>query len=95
VETIVISNATKAASDRVDCCIDNLKALLSAADDKVRFYLMNKTIFGNCSELVWHYALELQTLLSIAESCVFDMERAQDSVSDAIYGIQKEVPAHE
>ena len=75
------------AADEVDCCITNVRALLSAIDDKLRFYLTDKSITGPYWELVKYHTLTIQTLLSMADSYLADAEEAQSQVTDTLYGV--------
>lgn len=89
-----IERDVKSIADDVSASIGSVKALLSAIDDKVRFYLLDKSHSGPYWELLRYYALEIQALLGVTEGIVCEMERDQDTVTDILYGTRKE-PAHE
>ena len=65
-----------------------LRRLLSAVDDKIRFYLLDGQTYGPYSEIVHYHAKELQGLLAIMEGILSDADMDLDAVihslSDAL-----------
>ena len=55
------------AAEDVSTEIYNLKAMLSAVDDKIRLQMMETNAHGTCKEDGMYTAREIQSLLAIME----------------------------
>ena len=82
----------RSIADDVYATIGSVKALLSAIDDKVRFYLLDKNNSGPYWELMRYHAMDIQNLLSIAEIFATEAERDQKLVTGLLFGKES---AHE
>lgn len=83
---MAVERDVKSIAEDVQANIGSVKALLSAVDDKIRFYLLDKTCYGPYWELVKYHADEIQALLAVTESMVFEMDRDQSMVIDILCG---------
>lgn len=81
----------RGAADRIDCGIDNIGALLGAVDDKMSALYRDRSLFGNSWLLIKPSLESMQTLLSLAESILFDVGKDASIVSDALYKTRREV----
>lgn len=72
-------------ADQLSCDIDYIRTLLSAAGDKVRFYLENKKLLGPYMELLYGCALEIDNLLSLVEQHLEKMDRQTETLTDLLY----------
>ena len=75
-------------AEKVSANLSSLQCLLSAVDDKVRFYLLDNQTYGPSSEIVHYHAKELQGLLAIIEGILtdadMDLNTVIHSLSDAL-----------
>lgn len=78
----------KETAENVSANLSRLQCLLSAVDDKVRFYLLDDQTYGPYSEIVHYNAKEMQGLLAIMEWILadadMDLSAAIVALSDAI-----------
>lgn len=90
-----IKRDMKSIAEDVSATIGSVKTLLSAIDDKVRFYLLdkNRILSDPLWELTRYHALEIQSLLGIAEVYLNEAEQDQDKVVGLLHGTRKEVEA--
>ena len=75
-------------AENVSANLSSLQCLLSAVDDKVRFYLLDDQTYGPYSEIVHYHAKEIQGLLAIMEEIIagadMDLSAAIVALSDAL-----------
>lgn len=74
----------KDTTEKVSANLSSLQCLLSAVDDKIRFYLLDGQTYGPYSEIVHYHAKELQGLLAIMEGILSDADRDLDTVIHAL-----------
>ena len=78
----------KDTTEKVSANLSSLQCLLSAVDDKVRFYLLDGQTYGPYSEIVHYHAKEIQGLLAIMEEIIagadMDLSAAIVALSDAL-----------
>ena len=65
-----------------------MRTLLSAAEDKVQFYLANKSLFGPGGALLSLQARALDDLLFLAGRFLDKMEGDMETAAGLIYGIK-------
>lgn len=80
----------KSQAEDVQAGFDVLRVLADSLDDKLAFYIQNKTLFGPYSELVRNHALNIQTLLSVLDDYIWTLEKTQ---TDVIRRINREQEA--
>lgn len=78
----------KYTAETVSANLSSLQCLLSAVDDKVRFYLLDDKTYGPYSEIVHYHAKEMQGLLAIMEGILagadLDLDAVIHALSDAL-----------
>lgn len=74
----------KDTAEKVSANLSSLQCLLSAVDDKVRFYLLDGQTYGPYSEIVHYHAKEMQGLLAIMEEIIAGAELDLDAVIHAL-----------
>lgn len=60
--------------EKVSANLSSLRCLLSAVDDKIRFYLFDDQTYGPYSEMIHYHAAEIQGLLGIMEGIISDAD---------------------
>lgn len=70
----------KDTAEKVSANLSSLQCLLSAVDDKVRFYLLDDQTYGPYSEIVHYHAKEMQGLLAIMEEILAGADLDLDAV---------------
>lgn len=70
----------KSQAEDVQAGFDVLRVLADSVDDKLAFYIQNKTLFGPYSELVRSHAMNIQTLLGVLNDYIWTMEKTQTDV---------------
>ena len=78
------------AAEDVSTEICNLKAMLSAVDDKIRLQMMETAAHGTCKETVLYTAGEIQALLAIMEGMLGDAEKGISGVVRALNAVARE-----
>lgn len=79
----------KDTAEKVSANLSRLQCLLSAVDDKVRFYLLDDQTYGPYSEIVHYHAKEMQGLLAIMEGILVDADMDLDAVIHALFDALK------
>lgn len=72
-------------ADQLSGDISYTRTLLSAAEDKVRFYLENKKLLGPYTELLSGCAAEVANLLFLIEQYLDKMDRQTETLSALLY----------
>ncbi len=85
----MIPTAAKGKAEDVQAGFDVLRVLVDAADSKVAFFVAEKSMFGPYHEIIKSFALDIQTLLSVINEKIWDMEKAQDQL---VHMLVKEEP---
>ena len=75
-------------ADALSNDIGYMQTLLWAAQDKVHFYLSNKSLLGDCDKLLSFQARELGGLLDLAGQFLGKMEQEMKNVTDLLYSIE-------
>ena len=84
-------NAKNDPRNVADACgkdLTYLRTLLFAADDKVQFYLSNRSLLGPYWELLTHHAAELGILLSLTQERLEQLEGGMELLSEHFYAAQ-------
>ena len=68
-----------------------IRTLLFAADDKVQFYLSNKSFLGPYWELLNHQAAELGILLTITRDVLEKVDGDMELLSRRLYTMEPQV----
>lgn len=76
-------------AENVSANLSSLQCLLSAVDDKVRFYLLDGQTYGPYSEIVHYHAKEMQGLLSLMEGVLANAEEHIDVAIHALSDVLK------
>lgn len=74
----------KETAENVSANLSSLHCLLSAVDDKVRFYLLDDQTYGPYNEVVHYHAKEMQGLLAIMEEILAGADLNLDAVIHAL-----------
>lgn len=72
-------------TDLADECgksLSYLRTLLFAAEDKVQFYLSNRSLWGQYWELLNHHAAELGILLGITQEVLEALDEKMEQLSE-------------
>lgn len=83
-------NAPRVVADECGKNLTYMRALLFAADDKVQFYLSNKSLLGPYWELLTHHAAELGILLSLTREVLEEVDGELEQISDGLYKISSQ-----
>lgn len=78
------------AAEDVAANLDSIKCLLSAVDDKVRFYLLEADEYGPYQEIVRYHAREIQGLLAIVDGIVADADKDLGGVVRTLHDLSRE-----
>lgn len=76
----MIRDTAKGKAEDVQAGLDTLRVLVDAVDSKVAFFITEKSVFGPYHELIKSFALDIQTLLSVANEKIWEMKREQDQL---------------
>lgn len=68
--------------------VDYMRTLLSAAEDKVRFYLENRKLMGSRGELLYGCARELSNLLALTQDHLDRIDAELGTVTELLYSIE-------
>lgn len=79
------------AADALTSGLRYMRILLRAAEDKVQFYLTNKSLLGPGGELLSLQARELDDLLFLTGRFLDKMEGDMETAADLLYGIKSSV----
>lgn len=71
-------------AENVSANLSSLQCLLSAVDDKVRFYLLDDQTYGPYSQIVHYHAKEIQGLLAIMDEILAGADQDLDAVIHAL-----------
>ena len=83
-------NAPRVVADECGKNLTYMRARLFAADDKVQFYLSNKSLLGPYWELLTHHAAELGILLSLTREVLEEVDGELEQISDGLYKISSQ-----
>lgn len=72
-------------ADGCDKDLTYLRTLLCAAEDKVQFYLSNRSLLGQYWELLNHHAAELGILLGLTREVLEALDGKVELISDQVY----------
>lgn len=70
----------KDKAEYVESEFDTLRVLVDAVDDKLRFFIVEKSLWGGCADLVRSFAFDIQTLLHVMNDYIWQLEKAQGEV---------------
>ncbi|MCG4657218.1 hypothetical protein [Flavonifractor plautii] len=73
-------DSAKGKAEAVQAEFGTLRVLVDAVDDKVNFFIREKSVFGAYHEFIKSIALDIQTLLAVVNRTVWDMEKEQDEL---------------
>lgn len=76
----MIPNTAKGKAEDVQAGFDVLRVLVDAVDSKVAFFVTEKSMFGPYREIIKPFAQDIQTLLSVINEKIWDMEKDQDQL---------------
>ena len=68
--------------------VDYMRTLLGAAEDKVRFYLENRSLLGPRGELLYNCARELSNLLALTQGHLERIDGELGAVTELLYRIE-------
>ena len=75
-------------ADRFAGDVDYMRTLLSAAEDKVRFYLENRKLLDPRGELLHACARELANLLSLTQDHLERIDGELGTVTELLYSME-------
>ena len=84
----MIRDTAKGKAEDVQAEFNTLRVLVDAVDSKVTFFITEKSVFGPYHELIKSFALDIQTLLSVVNEKIWEMEKEQDQL---VHMLTKEV----
>ena len=84
----MIRDTAKGKAEDVQAGFNTLRVLVDAVDSKVTFFITEKSIFGPYPEFIKPFALDIQTLLSVVNEKIWEMEKEQDQL---VHILAKEV----
>lgn len=76
----MIRDAAKGKAEDVQAGFNTLRVLVDAVDSKVAFFITEKSVFGPYQEFIKSFALDIQTLLSVINEKIWEMEKEQDQL---------------
>ena len=76
----MIRDTAKGKAEDVQADFNTLRVLVDAVDSKVTFFITEKSVFGPYHEFIKSFALDIQTLLSIVNEKIWEMEKEQDQL---------------
>lgn len=76
----MIRDTAKGKAEDVQAEFNTLRVLVDAVDRKVAFFITEKSIFGPYHEFIKSFALDIQTLLSVVNEKIWEMEKDQDQL---------------
>lgn len=84
----MIRDTAKGKAEDVQAEFNTLRVLVDAVDSKVAFFITEKSVFGPYHEFIKSFALDIQTLLSVVNEKIWEMEKDQDQL---VHILAKEV----
>ena len=84
----MIRDTAKEKAEDVQASFNTLRVLVGAVDSNVAFFITEKSVFGPYHEFIKSYALDIQTLLSVINEKIWEMEEEQDQL---VHMLVKEV----
>lgn len=84
----MIRDTAKGKAEDVQAEFNTLRVLVDAVDSKVAFFVTEKSVFGPYHEFIKSFALDIQTLLSVVNEKIWEMEKDQDQL---VHILAKEV----
>lgn len=84
----MIRDTAKGKAENVQAEFNTLRVLVDAVDSKVAFFITEKRVFGPYHEFIKSFALDIQTLLSVVNEKIWEMEKDQDQL---VHILAKEV----
>ena len=84
----MICDTAKGKAEDVQAEFNTLRVLVDAVDSKVAFFITEKSVFGPYHEFIKSFALDIQTLLSVVNEKIWEMEKDQDQL---VHILAKEV----
>ena len=84
----MIRDTAKGKAEDVQAEFNTLRVLVDAVDSKVAFFITEKSVFGPYHEFIKSFALDIQTLLSVVNEKIWEMEKEQDQL---VHILAKEV----
>ena len=88
----MIRDTAKGKAEDVQAEFNTLRVLVDAVDSKVAFFITDKSVFGPYHEFIKAFALDIQTLLSVVNDKIWEMEKDQDQL---VHMLAKEVQCGE
>lgn len=84
----MIRDTAKGKAEDVQAGFNTLRVLVDTVDSKVAFFIIEKSVFGPYHEFIKSFALDIQTLLSVINEKIWEMEEEQDQL---VHMLVKEV----